>query len=274
MQFHNLFSLVLPLCLHIVWVVATDEKVWGEDIYSNGPYFFAGCKPDQGAQMHQLFIKIGWAIEQLIWPEAKKGSASPAFKTFFSSNSADAVAGIFSDITNGAAKKSINQQEIKKPAFVCVNDENQEPIIQRASWMCSHGGMTAFIENTGPFVFLCPKFRARPEFPFPAVCPKLNGAQTAYVTAAGGRTSLTYNQMNAIIHELGHVYAQDLQVRENEDINHAITASADFQLGNPFNFATFSSCEFLPHSYEMIKFDRICSRCSRLYSSPIRCRRA
>lgn len=234
---------------------AHAQQQFGKDIYWNGPYFFLGCEPDQGAAMKALFKQIGNSLSNNIIPDAELGTASPyGFKTWFSTNSATIVSDIYQDINDGASDSSVNGRAVKKPSFVCVNDDN--PLVQNASTACQSKNYIALTGANIDYVMLCPRFwdADHGDYPSHSDCPLVNGAETAFTNGNAirpGQLRINYNKQSTIIHELVHKY-QPRPSGSNEvyGINECIRLSAVDQLNNPNNYA-FHSASKLPPASEL-----------------------
>lgn len=248
------FSLLLSAlaaAAHLVHVAHAQQQ-FGKDIYWNGPYFFLGCEPDQGAAMKALFKQVGISLSNSIIPDAELGAASPyGFKTWFSTNSGTIVSDIYQDINDASSDSSVNGRAVTKPTFVCVNYNN--PLLQAASSACQRKNYIGVTKPDTDYIMLCPRFwdSDHGDYPSNSDCPQVNGAETAFTSgnaAFSGQLKINYNKQSTIIHELVHKYSPSPNNNEVYGINQCIQLSAADQLDNPNNYAFHSASKSPPAS--------------------------
>ena len=248
------FSLLLSALTAAAYLghVAHAQQAFGRDIYWNGPYYFLGCEPDQGAAMKALFKQIGSSLSSSIIPDAELGTASPyGFKTWFSTNSGTVVSDIYQDINDAASESSVTGHAIKKPSFVCVNYNNSD--LQGAISACQSKNYIGLTNADTAYIMLCPRFwdPGHGDFPSNSDCPSVNAAETTFTggnSIAPGQLRINYNKQSTIIHELVHKYAPRPTSHEVYGINQCIQLPASDQLNNPNNYAFHSASKSPPTS--------------------------
>ena len=211
-----------------------------------GPYYFLGCKPDQGDTLMHLFGQTGNIISGDIIPQTTKSTYpdpnQDPYSIWFSSNERQHVASTFQRMVDAPKTPG-------RPVFVCVNelDDGGDPLLNDAIADCRTPQAKAFSSRLGqgPAVFLCQDFfdgTKTPDLPAAGNCPVVNPNHPNYWGHTGGAD---LNKFAIVIHELAHVYAPHPIPGRQEvyNPNKMMYRTPDFQLNNANNYAYFAVCK-------------------------------
>ena len=169
------------------------------DITNNGNYLISNCG-DKAAGLQNLLRIAGNVISRNVVLDIPKGTASPAFTTFFKDGAnIEKVAYIFNKIRQGP-NLNIDGRE-QQPQINCVrNEPSADPQTQAWQSWCTQGALAAQGTNTQHIV-LCPSFFDRPSDP-EGTCPPVNE-----------QGLLPYTQFGILMHEWTHLYGDTTEGR-------------------------------------------------------------
>lgn len=228
---------------HPKFVLAEEvsDKIYGEDIYHNGPYTFVACKSWQGKHLETLFRIIGSVITDKIIPHLTSSTPpdpkeDPA-AVFFSYNDRNDIARVFQHIVDAPSPR---------PPIVCLNEDSDPFLAEELAYCNDPARQTqAFVDwlNDGSkIILLCPNFFER-NLPYPYMAPDVNARDRRFWSTNSPRI---LSQFSIIIHELAHTYMRDPlpdYYRESYDLNTLTYLSAPFQLRNAENYAALATCK-------------------------------
>lgn len=227
--------------------IATAKKVYGEDIYWEGHYVFFGCTPERGDALTNLFKGIGSILTNKVIPELEASplpnSYQDPFFVFFSSNKREAIAQVFQAMVDAPKPR---------PAFICVKEANNDPLLSRAVTECNKGSTrnrtvqasTIVNEDGSIVVLLCPDyFVSYLAFPYVEDCPVVNATDRRYWST---NKSPYISQFSILLHELAHVYLPRplYHSEESYDLNPLTYLNPESQQINAENYAAFATCKF------------------------------
>ena len=245
----RLFALnaIRKVCLLMLYMTFAFCQTPENDIDDHaviGNYLIVYCNANSTgshAAYLQLLIPYMQSHLQAVLTDLDRGTASPAYRTFFKTNKyLDSVRQVFTDMVNGSAVpySTGGPQNITRwspPVLVCADAD--QPFLHHLLDDCDvPPPAVIYVSHPAKFFAVCPIFWKLPRIARRAACPRVLDGR---LLAEPWKPRTT--QFAVLVHELAHVYNRFDSREEVYDWSDVVGLSAERSLENAQNFALYAS---------------------------------
>ena len=235
---------LLALCFAFAACQTQENNI--EDYATSGNYLIVFCNANTAAShaAHlQHLIPYMQANLQNLLTDVDRGTASPAFRTFFkTNNNLEVVRQVFTDIINGSPVLSIGAQNVSRwspPTIVCADAD--EPFLYHMRDWCNVPSRPVMnVLQPAKDLSICPIFWTLPRVARKAACPWV--ANGKLLTEPW---NLRTTQYAVLVHELVHVYNRVDNRHELYNLQDVADLNATRSLENAQNFASYAAGELV-----------------------------
>ena len=238
---------ILTICVAFA-VSQRPEHHHVTDRAESGNYEIVYCNATSSGP-HTAFLQtlIPYMLDtlQAVLRDVDRGTASPAYRAFFKTNSSIAdVRQVFTQIVNGSAIPDVGvapEDDGSKwaPTLVCADAD--QPFLQYYRVLCSVPERPVMnVLQPAKIISICPIFWTLPHVALKAACPRVNIDGKLLTEPFNLRTT----QFAVLVHELVHVYNAFDNKQEVYDMEDVVGLSAARSLENAQNYASYAAGEF------------------------------